>query len=792
VYNLLGFQEDAINDLTKAFLNLWKNDKRQLPIVLKSPTGSGKTMIVSNFIRGLNHLPNWDEDKAFIWITFSDVIAMQSKKKFNDYFENTIENNLLTVADINNGKLQKNDILFLNWQKVVSRSADTRVLRRPESEQERKESGYYFEDFIDNTHKDNREIILIIDEAHTHVTKDLAQNIIDYINPKIILHVSATPHNDIIAAAAELNSFVNADHKRVVEEGLIKEKILVQTEEDLNKLKTEDLDELLIDLGLNKRKDIVQEYKRLNKNINPLVLIQLPNDDKELIDLGQKTKEEVVTNLLLKKGINENEIALWFDGKEKNMEFITENDSNICFMLFKLAASTGWDCPRAHILIRFREIQSETFDIQTVGRILRMPEPNKKEDYKDSPLLRTGFLFTNYERNKVIARWDEISQNKPDIYIAKRREGIQNIKLKSDYVSRIEYGDLGSSSKFQASFLKSMDNYFKILPEDILNGRASKKLAEANIELNPRITNQMIVNAKFSDFDQLSYEFKKQGNDIYLEMSRNDVEKTFNYYCFKLLKEQTEDDAKISNIARSWSPLKSAIRVWFTRVLTSDSNHFYRVFINDLNKNEASVLRPAITQAIKDYKPILQKLIEERRKTQDEREAQTFTIQEEYSFSDEYEPIETSICALDKCYLKKEYLGRKNEEQFLRYIDKKKEKIEWWFKNGDYGKEYFAIKYLNPVENAFRLFYPDWIIRFKDGRIGIFDTKAGNTALPNGEGNTRAKAKYLYLKLKELGDKYVGGIVVLENGVWYYNSSEEYDYFPGKLNENWKRFEELL
>ena len=290
MYNLLGFQEDAINDLTKAFLNLWKNDKRQLPIVLKSPTGSGKTMMVSNFIRGLNHLPNWDEDKAFIWITFSDVIAMQSKKKFNDYFENTIENNLLTVADINNGKLQKNDILFLNWQKVVSRSADTRVLRRPESEQERKESGYYFEDFIDNTHKDNREIILIIDEAHTHVTKDLAQNIIDYINPKIILHVSATPHNDIIAAAAELNSFVNVDHKRVVEEGLIKEKILVQTEEDLNKLKTEDLDELLIDLGLNKRKDIVQEYKRLNKNINPLVLIQLPNDDKELIDLGQKNK----------------------------------------------------------------------------------------------------------------------------------------------------------------------------------------------------------------------------------------------------------------------------------------------------------------------------------------------------------------------------------------------------------------------------------------------------------------------------------------------------------------------
>ncbi len=383
MYNLLRFQEDAINDLIKAFLDLWKNDKKQLPIVLKSPTGSGKTMIVSNFIRELNRLPNWDEDKAFVWITFSDIIAMQSKKKFNDYFENTIGNGLLTVADINNGKLQKNDILFLNWQKVVSRSADARVLRRPESEDEQKESGYYFEDFIDNTHKDKREIILIIDEAHTHVTKDLAQQIIDYIDPKIILHISATPSDNIIAKAAELKSFVNVDHERVVDEGLIKERIIIQTKEDLYKFKTGDLDELLINLGVNKRKEIVQEYKRLNKNINPLVLIQLPNDDKDLIDSGQKTKEEVVTNLLLKNGIKENEIALWFDGKEKNMEFITENDSNINFMIFKLTASTGWDCPRAHILIRFREVHSETFDIQTVGRILRMPEPNKKEDYKD-------------------------------------------------------------------------------------------------------------------------------------------------------------------------------------------------------------------------------------------------------------------------------------------------------------------------------------------------------------------------------------------------------------------------
>jgi len=788
MFNLLEFQKDAIDDLTKAFVKLWEKEGKQLPLVFKSPTGSGKTLVVSHFIRGLNHLPNWDEDKTFIWITFSNDIAMQSKNKFEEYFENTLENETLTVAEIDRGKLQKNDILFLNWQKIVTRSAENRILRRPDNEEERKEKGVYFEDFIENTHKDNREIILIIDEAHTHVSTELAQQIINEIDPKVVLHISATPDPSIIAKAAENNSFVNVDHKRVVEEGLIKEKILVQTEEDLKRYKSEDLDEILIDLGLNKRKEIVEEYKKLGKNIIPLVLIQLPNDDRDLIDLGQKTKEEVIINLLSKKGVDSRKIAKWFDNHPRP-EFLEENDDEHQFLLFKQAAGTGWDCPRAHVLIMFREINSEKFYIQTVGRILRMPEPDEKEDYKDSTIIRTGFLFTNYERNKVYAEWNEISPNKPEIYVAEIRKGINNIKLKSEYVSRLEYGDLSNSAKFQISFLKSMNDRFKITLKDISQKKGSKKLADAGIKLKPIITNQIIVDAKFQDFDQLSYEFKKQGRDVLLEMSVNDVEKTFNYYCFTLLKEQTEEAAKISNIARSWSPLKSAIRVWLKNILGDNSNYYYRVFINDINKMAGSVLRPAITQAIKDYKPILQKIIEERRKLQEERESPTFTIKDEYWFTEDYEEIKTNLCALNKCYLLKEYQGKINEKRFLNYIDSKKSEIEWWFKNRDYGWEYFAIKYFNTREQAYRLFYPDWIIRFRDGKIGIFDTKAGDTALPE---KVKDKAKALVIKLKGLGKNYVGGIVVFENGVWYYNNSENYDYTCGRLNKDWKKLEDLL
>ena len=33
-------------------------------------------------------------------------------------------------------------------------------------------------------------------------------------------------------------------------------------------------------------------------------------------------------------------------------------------------------CPRAHVLVKLRDIQSYTFEVQTVGRILRMPDTN--------------------------------------------------------------------------------------------------------------------------------------------------------------------------------------------------------------------------------------------------------------------------------------------------------------------------------------------------------------------------------------------------------------------------------
>ena len=162
----IAFQEKAVEELLEQFKRLWKNGSSLLELTFKAPTGSGKTYMTEKFICELANQPDWQQDVAFILITFSDDLAMQSRDKFMDYFYPNLPGNLLTINDFNKGALRTRDVLFLNWQKLVSRKAEDRVNRRPDDERLRKEQGFYYEDVIEMTHAEGREIVLIIDESH--------------------------------------------------------------------------------------------------------------------------------------------------------------------------------------------------------------------------------------------------------------------------------------------------------------------------------------------------------------------------------------------------------------------------------------------------------------------------------------------------------------------------------------------------------------------------------------------------------------------------------------------------
>lgn len=66
-------------------------------------------------------------------------------------------------------------------------------------------------------------------------------------------------------------------------------------------------------------------------------------------------------------------------------------------LLFKEAIALGWDCPRAAVLLIFRKLQSDTFTIQTVGRILRMPE----QKHYSNDILNFGYVYTDIAKDKI-------------------------------------------------------------------------------------------------------------------------------------------------------------------------------------------------------------------------------------------------------------------------------------------------------------------------------------------------------------------------------------------------------
>ncbi|WKZ29441.1 MAG: DEAD/DEAH box helicase family protein [Patescibacteria group bacterium] len=775
MFPLKPFQEQAVAKLKNEFLSLWKSPHHNVPLVFKSPTGSGKTIMLAQFLRDIVSDPRFQgNDVAFLWFSFSEDSYVQSKEKLFAYYGGASELDLLDLNDLTRGRLQKNNVFFINWQKIKGKSKDSRKLRREN------EWGLTFDNVINKTHEDGRKLVVIIDEEHVGADTDLALEVIDgLIRPKVTIRVSATPK--YIPNAEEIadgkGGFVNVKRDEVVLAGLIKEKIIFQTEEDLNKkeFKSADQDEILLELAYRKRLDLIRWYKEIGIDINPLVLVQLPNDDQES-KTNVATKRGIVSDYLKRKGVSESEIGVWLSNEKVNLENIEANESPVSFLLFKQAAATGWDCPRAGVLVMFREIKNPTFAIQTVGRILRMPLGS----HFPRPELNVGYLYTNYKRNEVLAEYAKSkSDNRPAINGSYRKADVKSITLDSVFMSRTDYNDLGDT--FQAIFGTAADGHFGISDKD---GKqtALDKLAKKGFDTSPKVTNGLIVGVEIDDYDNFIQELVAEGASHDQEMSEYDLERLYNLLCFKLIAKQTDEQKKFAP-ERSWGKLKTALNVWMIGRTREFRRAAYRMIVNDL-LNPASVLAPLIGSSLALYRPLREQEVNRR----SERSKRTETIdlpREALFFTDQYTEMKVKKCAMSPFYIEKDYQGEDNEKGFIAFLESHKN-VLWWHKNGDIGSEHFSISYYNPDENKERLFYPDWIVK-TPAAVWIIDTKQGATAEL---ADTKHKAEALQAWLKSRKG-FAGGIAVQDgpNG-WKLNRNSKYSYAPSFTG--WEAFNDLL
>lgn len=705
--------------------------------------------MLAQFLRDIVSDPRFaGNDVAFIWFSFSEDSYEQSKKKLFDYYGGASELDLIDLNDLSRERLRQNDIFFINWQKIKGRSKESRKLRR-ENEQ-----GLTFDNFINETHEAGRKIVVIIDEEHIGSDTDLALEVVEgLIKPKITLRVSATPK--YIPTRAETGGYIEVKRKDVVEAGLIKEKIVFQTKEDLKQktVKKLDQDEMLLELAYNKRLELIELYKKLGIGVNPLVLIQLPNDDQATKETGDTTKQTIVLEYLKHKEIKNDEIAIWLSKEKENLEDLEKSNSPISFLLFKQAAATGWDCPRAGILVMFREIKNPTFAIQTVGRILRMPFGS----HFAHPELNLGYLYTNYKRNEVLAEYAKSkTENRPAINGSYRKKNIMPLKLESVFMTRADYNDLGDS--FQMIFKQIAD----------------KQLNTKKLNLKPKVTNGLIVGVEINDYDNFTKELFEEGGSYDEEMSRHDLERLYNLLCFKIVAKQTDENRKFAP-ERSWGKLKTALNIYLMEKLKIARADAYKIIVNDL-VSSAGTLAPVISDALLAYRPIREQEVN-KKVARAKRVEHVEIPREALFFTDQYEKLNVKKSAMEPFWFEKMQVGlfggANNERKFIDFLESPKNKsIVWWHKNGDTGSEHFSISFYNPDENKEKLFYPDWIIKTKNG-ILIVDTKAGITAESN---DTKYKAEALQAWLKDRKG-FDGGIAVQDgpNG-WKINRNTKYSF----------------
>src|SRR3989344_4619794 len=308
-----------------------------------------------------------------------------------------------------------------------------------------------------------------------------------------------------------------------IDEGLIKKELLINPKIDEIKDSETDSQEVILEIAYQKRLELKKLFQAEKANINPLVLVQIPTAE------AGEDKIKAVKKFLADKGITERKdghgngkLAIWLaEQKSETLDWVSEPDNEIEFLIFKQAIDTGWDCPRAHILVKFRESRSETFEIQTVGRILRMPE---QKHYASEDLNR-GYIYTNVQ--SIIVKKEEYNPNIIKHLKVTRKDTYKNIAIISYYKSHADYGDITSS--FSSVFEETACEYFGLKGDHTFFAQNVQKLEDQGVVIDvTKYQQKIIANAKIegTTFDEIEGKIDSDAR-ARLTIAGNDLQALF-------------------------------------------------------------------------------------------------------------------------------------------------------------------------------------------------------------------------------------------------------------------------
>ncbi|MDD7075680.1 MAG: restriction endonuclease subunit R, partial [Prevotella sp.] len=109
------------------------------------------------------------------------------------------------------------------------------------------------------------------------------------------------------------------------------------------------------------------------------------------------------------------------------------------------------------------------------------------------------------------------------------------------------------------------------------------------------------------------------------------------------------------------------------------------------------------------------------------------------------------------------------EQEFALFLESHSDSIDWWYKNGDSGREHYAVAYTNSQGDK-SLFYVDFVIKMNNGQVFLFDTKTENS---DPDAPQKHNALLDYMQNEENSPKHLqGGIIIHDinhSGNWLYS-----------------------
>lgn len=776
----LKYQQDAINELTDKAVKLLNLGGARRKIVFEAPTGAGKTVMTCQTLANIvDELRTRGDSRfkecAFIWFA-PRKLHLQSYMSLKGAFGETRKLTPVMFDELDQSEgIQPGEILFVNWESV---NKEKNIMVRDS------ESSASLYEITRRTQQElGLPIVAVIDEEHMFWsnTADKTEAVLERISPAVELRISATPKT------AHPDERTKVYRQDVIKAEMIKKEVVLNPEIEVSSSEDDTaLNERLIKIALEKRNQIAEAYRAEGVSINPLLLIQLPNDKKEAMTVeDEKVAAQVKTYLKHMCDITEEngKLAVWLSNEKSNLAGLEKPDNLAQVLLFKEAIALGWDCPRAAVLLIFRKLQSDRFTIQTVGRILRMPQ----QKHYPNDLLNVGYVYTDIAKEKIDIVTADAGYILNDTITAHRRANLCNVSLKSVYSERpnIERNYLGTDFRnvlydtatdfwkleqgaglFSIAELAAMrgdEDEYQPLPEtDDLTINENRRRVQNSIRLDVKTINiEIPKDVHFqNEVQTLSVErakFARTAGEIdgvfiaYIDGKRGQFErKGRTDKIASFLTELIADSFGIYETDAKKVVLYHENRPKFDRLLETALEKYAR-------KREVAAAKAAAARVYKEH---------------------DWEVPEQrvyYAETNRVAPAENHAL-LPFIQLN---TASNPEKEFVKFLEANSQWIDWWYKNGDNGKANYAIEYHKGQDGEKGLFYVDFVIRMKNGHIYLFDTKSAGSDIFAAD---KHNALLEYVKENSTAEQPLAGGVILQQGSNWLYSPQHIDNTTDTLN----------